>query len=325
MCTAITFQNGDYYFGRTLDYDISYQEQIVIMPRGYGLSFRSAKAPDTHYAIIGMAHVANDYPLYFDAANEKGLCIAALNFSRSAQYHAPNPDKENVGHFELIPWLLGQCATTAEAVALLEKTNLAEMTFSEALPPAMLHWLLDAPDGCITLESTKDGFHIYPNQVGVLTNEPPFPQQMLHLSNFMHLTPEEPTNSFSDQLKLEIYSRGMGAIGLPGDLSSQSRFVRAAFTKLNSLAAPTEAESVNQFFHILSTVSQTRGCCRLKDGANEITLYSSCCNATNGIYYYTTYDNPQINAVHLHGEDLNSSDLYCFPLNRQLHIFHQNS
>ena len=104
----------------------------------------------------------------------------------------------------------------------------------------------------------------------------------------------------------------MGAMGLPGDLSSQSRFVRAAFTKLNSLCS--DKESLSQFFHILETVSQTKGCCRLEDGSCEITQYTSCCNATRGIYYYTTYGNRRISAVDLHRENLDSDQLIQFPL-----------
>ena len=106
----------------------------------------------------------------------------------------------------------------------------------------------------------------------------------------------------------------MGAIGLPGDLSSSSRFVRAAFTRLNAKSEDGEMASVSQFFHILTAVEQTRGCCELENGKFEITLYSSCCNADKGIYYYTTYENRQITAVSLFEEDLDARGLVCFPL-----------
>ena len=106
----------------------------------------------------------------------------------------------------------------------------------------------------------------------------------------------------------------MGAIGLPGDLSSASRFVRAAFTRLNAKSEDGEMASVSQFFHILTAVEQTRGCCELENGKFEITLYSSCCNADKGIYYYTTYENRQITAVSLFEEDLDARGLVRFPL-----------
>ena len=112
----------------------------------------------------------------------------------------------------------------------------------------------------------------------------------------------------------------MGAIGLPGDLSSQSRFVRVAFVKMNSKSSDTEEESVSQFFHILNSVDQQRGCCELDDGKYEITIYTSCCNASKGIYYYTTYNNHQITAIDMNKEELESENLirYSIILNEQI-------
>ena len=125
---------------------------------------------------------------------------------------------------------------------------------------------------------------------------------------------QQPVNTFCEQLPLEQYSRGMGALGLPGDLSSTSRFARVAFTRLHAMSGESEAESISQFFHILTAVEQTRGCCELENGKFEITLYSSCCNADKGIYYYTTYENRQITAVSLFEEDLDARGLVRFPL-----------
>ena len=118
-----------------------------------------------------------------------------------------------------------------------------------------------------------------------------------------------PVNTFAEGLKLETYSLGLGGIGLPGDLSSQSRFVRAAFVRMNSVSGESEAESVSQFFHILGAVDQQRGCCVLNDDKCEITIFTCCCNADKGIYYYTTYDNHQISAVNLHRENLDDINL----------------
>lgn len=146
----------------------------------------------------------------------------------------------------------------------------------------------------------KDGLKIYDNPTGVMTNNPPFDQQMFLLNNYRGLSPRQPENRFSEKLPLECYSRGMGALGLPGDLSSASCFARVAFTKMNSVSGDSEEESVGQFFHILGSVEQQRGCCEVAEGKYEITIYTSCCNATKGIYYYTTYTNRQITAVDMH-------------------------
>ena len=130
----------------------------------------------------------------------------------------------------------------------------------------------------------------------------------------MHLSAREPQNHFCNRLPLHPYSRGMGAFGLPGDLSSSSRFVRAAFTKTNAVSGDSESESVSQFFHILGSVEQQRGCCDLGNGAYEITIYTSCCNTEKGVYYYTTYENHQITAVDMHKENLESNLLTHYPL-----------
>ena len=313
MCTAATYCSGDFYFGRNLDYEFSYGEHVTIMPRNYPIRLHGG-ALDRHYAMIGIAHMAGDYPLYYDAVNEKGLGMAGLNFPGNAVYSKVQTGKDNIAQFEFIPWILGQCANVQEARVLLSHINLVDTPFNEKYPVSPLHWILADKEEAITIESVQEGLKIYDNPVGVLTNNPPFPIQMFRLNDYMSLSSESPTNRFSADLKLKPYSRGMGAMGLPGDLSSASRFVRVAFTKMNSLSGLSESESVSQFFHILTSVEQQRGCCELDDGQYEITLYSSCCNADRGIYYYTTYDNRQITGVKLHSADLDSAQLTAYPL-----------
>ena len=324
MCTAATYKTKDFYFGRTLDYEFSYGDEITITPRDYPFCFREMGEMAHHYAMIGMAHVADGYPLYYDAANEKGLCIAGLNFVGSAAYGKGTPERDRVAQFELIPWLLGQCASVREAKALLERICITGTPFCEALPTAQMHWLIADRNEAVTLESVKDGVRVYENPVGVLTNNPPFDMQMFHLNNYRNISPRSCDNRFSDKIELQTYSRGLGGLGLPGDLSSQSRFVRAAFTKLNSVSGDSEAESVSQFFHILGSVDQQRGCCILDDEKYEITLYTSCCNADKGIYYYTTYENHQITAVDLHREELNGSVLVRYRPVLGEQIYRQN-
>ena len=309
MCTAATYKTKDFYFGRTLDYEISYGDQVVITPRNYVFDLREGGQLKNHYAMIGMACVMENYPLYYDAVNEKGLGIAGLNFVGNASYKKPVEGKDNITQFELIPWILGKCATVKEARQLLKNMNLIDTPFLPDLPVAQLHWIIVDANAAITVECMADGLHVYDNPAGVLTNNPPFQQQMFQLNQYMHLSPRQPENHFSDKLELQAYSRGMGALGLPGDLSSTSRFVRVAFTKLHSISGDSENESVSQFFHILNSVDQQRGCCEVAEGKYEITLYTSCCNLNKGIYYYTTYENHQISAVDMHVENLDATEL----------------
>ena len=320
MCTAITFKTENNYFGRTLDYEISYGERIVITPRDFKLEFRKTFDIEHHYAMIGMAAVANDYPLYFDAMNEKGVCMAGLNFPDNAKYYEEKNMVNNIAPFEFIPWILAQCKNIGEVKRLLNKTNIVNLNFSSDLPLSPLHWIIAHNNESITVETTKDGMKIFDNPIGVLTNNPTFDMQLFNLNNYINLSPGEQNNRFSDNIKLSPYSRGMGALGLPGDVSSASRFVRAAFVKLNSVCGITEFESVSQFFHILASVVQIRGCVKLKDSSYEITRYTSCCNADKGIYYFTTYENSRICAVSLNQAELNSNVLHEYELPKQQDI-----
>lgn len=323
MCTAITYHTKAHYFGRSLDLDFSYDETVTITPRNYRFPFRKVQELKTHYAMIGMAYVVDDYPLYYDATNEKGLSMAGLNFPGNAVYNQEKKDADNVSPFEFIPWVLGQCATIPQVKKLLSCINLVEINFKEEIPLAPLHWIIADKDSAITVEPMKDGVKVYENPIGVLTNNPPFDYQMFHLNNYMRLSSEEPENHFSKGIALESYCRGMGAMGLPGDLSSMSRFVRAAFVKLNSVSGDTEEESISQFFHILGAVEQQRGCVHLGNGQYELTVYSSCCNVDKGIYYYTTYENRQITGVDMHKENLDANALISYPLIKKQQIFMQ--
>lgn len=322
MCTAATYRTKDHYFGRTLDYEVSYGEEVVVTPRNFPFHFRHMGDLSSHYAIIGMATVAGEYPLYYDATNEKGLSMAGLNFPGNADYKPLAEGKDNVATFELIPWLLGQCATVEEAKAYLARMNLANTPFGPQFPVSPLHWIIADRDCAITVESVREGIRIYDNPVGILTNNPPFDYQMTNLTNYMSLSTEPPENHFSDQLDLTPYSRGMGMLGMPGDLSSASRFVRVAFTKLHSVSGTSESESISQFFHILGSVAQQRGCVHMGEGKYEITIYTSCCNTDRGIYYYTTYENSQITGVDLHRENLDGQQLSRYPLiaGQQIHM-----
>lgn len=341
MCTAATYFTEDFYFGRTLDNDLSYGEEVVVTPRNFGFHFRCVGEMKRHYALIGMAHVEEECPLYYEAVNEKGLGMAGLNFAGNAVYREDKPDRDNVAAHEFIPWILGQCATVEEAKKLLARVNLTEAAFRPGLLPARLHWMIADRSGAVTVEAVEEGLRIYENPAGVLTNNPSFDRQLFQLNNYMHLSPRDPENLFSSRLDLKTYCKGMGALGLPGDLSSQSRFVRAAFVRMNSVSGRSESESVGQFFHILGSVEQQRGCCIVEEDGNldtsstqsassrgevryEITVYTCCCNADKGIYYYTTYGNRQITAVDMHREDLEGSRLAKYPLVLEEQICRQN-
>ena len=314
ICTAIRFASGNCYFGRNLDWEHGFGERVVITPRRYPFRFRSGQCDARHHAMIGMAKVLENYPLYFDAVNEFGLAMAGMNFHGNACYQSVL--QEGVHHlatFELIPYLLGKCRSLREAKRLLESIHITDTPFTPNLPVAELHWMLADREGSAVLEVTTDGLQVYDDPVDLLTNNPPFPMQLHHLSRYRGLSPCEEGNRFAPQISMPTDSRGTGAVGLPGDFSSVSRFVRGAFCLQNAHRPTEETAAVHQCFHILSAVEQVEGCVQLPTG-NERTQYSACCNLETGVYYYRTYEHCAITAVRLFAEDIDGAYLSSHPL-----------
>lgn len=320
MCTCITYESKDFYFGRNLDLEYTFGEKVVIAPRNYEISFKKLPKMKQHYAMIGMAAVHREYPLYAEAVNEKGVGMAGLNFPGNAVYHTEMHGKENVTPYELIPWILGQCSSVEEAKGLLDQVNLLQEPFAEGLPLAPLHWMIADKEASIVVEGMEDGLHVYDNPYGVLTNNPAFPYYQVHLSNYRNLSGKVPENQFCPKLALPVYGQGLGAVGLPGDFSPVSRFVKAAFLKWNSSPTGNEMEDVAQFFHILDGVAMVKGAVTTAEGKSDITTYSCCVNASKGIYYFKTYENNQIRAVELGKEDLETEKLRVFELSNEQKI-----
>lgn len=320
MCTAISCRWQDHYFGRNLDIEVSYQEQVVITPRGRRYALRNGNEFHNKMAFIGMASVVGDTPLYYEAANEKGLCIAGLNFPGVAVYHDPKEGMDNITPYELIPWVLGQCGSVKEARVLLERMNLTNIPFSPQIPLAPLHFMFSDGQESLVAEPREDGLKLYENPYHVMANNPPFEYHLWNLRNYRHLSPSNRENRFSPAYELGDYAVGMGAMGLPGDASSASRFVRTAFHLANSRGGETELDRVTEFFHILDTVAMVRGATLTNDGKEDITLYSCCIDAAHGIYYYKTYGNSQLTAIRMDQVDLDADRLYCYDLNRNQQI-----
>ena len=303
MCTCIDFTTKDHYFGRTLDLEYRFDEKVVITPRNYCFALKNGTTIRTRYAMIGMASVKENYPLYAEATNETGLSIAGLNFPGNACFFPEDKSRFNLTPYELFPYFLGLYSTVADLREILPDLNITDIPLSEDIPLAELHWMISDGTECIILEQMEDGLKIYDNPVGILTNNPPFSYHLANLNNYMNLTPCCPENRFSDKLNLQQYGMGMGAIGLPGDSSPSSRFVKASFTKLNSVCEKDEMSSVTQFFHILGSVSIVKGTTLTKDGLDDLTTYACCMNTTRGIYYYKTYNNSQITALRMTGRE----------------------
>ena len=322
MCTCIALESNDFYFGRNLDLTTSFGEGVLITPRAFPLRFWQEPPQRRHFAMIGMAAPSKELPLYAEAVNEKGLGMAGLHFPGNAVYPKGSGGRRCVAPYELIAWVLGQCAAAEEAAALCRNLVLAGPP-EGGLPLAPLHWMLADREACFVLEQTESGMQVWENRTGVLTNNPPFPFHLQNLRQYRHLSTRAGENRFAPW-DLAPFGEGFGAIGLPGDASPASRFVRAAFYRANASLKGTEADAVSQFFHILDAVAMVRGSVVAEDGAEDETVYSCCVNASRGIYYYKTYGNSRLEAVHLFQEDLDSDALIPFALEREWQVHMQN-
>ncbi|MBP3666462.1 MAG: linear amide C-N hydrolase [Clostridia bacterium] len=317
MCTSLTLPtpDGTNLFGRTLDLDTHFGEAPTLTPRRYPFSFADCYPHTHHYALLGMAAVKDSptvsgYPLYAEAMNEKGLCMAGLRFAESAVY-APRPEAGyvNLAPWELIPYLLGTCATVDEAKASLGQICLVDKPFSDTVGTAPLHWYIadaDPAHGGLILEATSEGMKLYPDGrsedspygIGVLANEPPYPEQSGRLTVMQSLRGDAP--------------------GLPGDYSSPSRFIRAATLRKwvieDSLSPQTVGDDVakagkasphTQFFRILAAVSPMAGAVMTPEGRCHRTLYTCCMDTAAGAYLYHTESDPIVRRISFSAQDLN--------------------
>lgn len=312
MCTAIFDNKYGSFFGRTLDLEYSLGQEVVKTARGSRLSFIYEGKIESGFAFIGMAHKARkevggeDIPLYFDGMNECGLAVAALNFFGLAHYTKKADRCRNLASFEVIPYILATCGNIDCVRKLLFGANITSDSFSRELPPTPLHFMVADREGAIVIEQTESGLKIHDDPVGVMTNSPAFDYHMLKLSEYSYLSPYQPENNLSPQTSLPLFSRGLGAVGLPGDFSSSSRFIRACFLKNHTLMPESERLGAlgentarDRFFHIMSGVSVPLGCVMTAENKPVCTVYSSVCDLDKLAYHHFSYTEREIRTVFL--------------------------
>lgn len=301
MCTAINETSGCHLFGRTLDLEYSYGEKVVITPRHYPFSFLHEGKNSDHCAIIGTAHIVDGKPLYYDAMNEMGLCAAALRFPKLAVYRERIANCRNIASFEVIPWLLCSCKNAAGAKLMLENANITDDDFSPKLPSTSLHWLVGDREQSFVIESVASGVKIYDAPLGVLTNAPDFPSQRAKLDKF-------------GGLAADLRISGEKTTSVPGDTSSVSRFIRAAYVKEHVAEPEDKKEALSRFFHVFDTVGLPKGLAVAADGRPMQTVYTSCMDTEELIYYFTSYYCRRIRAVGMKQSDMQGREIREFPI-----------
>lgn len=310
MCTSISMDTGSFCFGRNMDIEFPLPVQTVITPRKFPFRFKSGGVLTEHYAFIGSAVIKQNYPLYCDAMNEYGLCMAGLSFPDNVYLRGHSTEKIEVSPFELIPWVLGSCCDISQAVSLLSRTVVVDEPFNTDTPNTPLHWHIADKNGAVVVECTADGMKLHNDPVGVLTNNPPFDFHIQNLRQYVGITPGYPKNRFLGKYELSPFGRGFGAIGLPGDFSPASRYVRAAFLKYNSICGEEESSRISQFFHVLDNVAMPLGSVFTADGREEYTAYSCC--MSEGVYYFKTYINSRICVVDMRKECVDGAELIAY-------------
>lgn len=328
MCTALTLnKKGSYLFGRNMDIEVSFGQKIVITPRKHVWPMRFQEPMEQKYAIIGMAYphkdVENgnvDYPLYAEAANEKGLAIAGLNFPTNAFYPKPGTsakDAYEITPYEFIPWILANFTKVKEVKEQFKKVNivLVDKTVHPQFQVAPLHFIISDKDESMVVEPCADGIKIYDNPFGVLTNNPTFDWHLKNVSFYQNLVAKQNYDVNWSGFNIKPFGQGFGSFGLPGDYTPPSRFVKTAFLKANSNCGDNPEDLVAQFFHILDAVAMVKGSIVTPEGHDDITLYSSCIDLEKSLYYYKSYANNQINVIDLHAEKIDGKDVVIYPFN----------
>lgn len=311
MCTSIRLKGKNTYFGRNMDIECSFGESVVLAPRNFKIDFKKEKSIDSHYAILGTAALVDGYPLYADAFNEKGLCIAGLNFPRNTRYISidkSNSEKRKIAPYELPLFLLSQCKSVEECVSILKNTEITDIDFNDRVKVTDLHWHIADKRSSIAVECLERGMAVTENKANVLTNNPQLEMQIQSLAAYQNLTPNPPKNRLSEIFDLEGIGKGFGSLGLPGDFSSPSRFVKAAYLTALSDMLPEEDVGIPQLFSILHSVSVPKGSVVGRDGTHY-TTYTCGIDAENKSYSIAYSDTLSFRSVYMLEEELDLSEI----------------
>lgn len=333
-CTSFLLKadNGDYVYGRTLEFALMLHSKIIVMPHGYenkgtgpdgkpgsGLTYK------TKYAATGMN--ALDLPVVVDGINEKGLAAGMFFFPNLAKFQdvAPADAGNSIAAHELVNYILTQFATIDEVKAGIQNikvNNAALAVFNGAAP---VHYSVhDAAGNTIAIEYINGQLQVTDNPTSVMTNAPSIQWHLDSLSMFATSTPA-PVPPFTINGKsFPQWSTGGGQVAQPGDYSSQSRFIRAAFLVASAPKFKDAAEGMPLAFHLLNQFDIPPGAIQTVAGGSagggvagyEITEWTASADLKNGVYQFKTYDNPAIRQVSLKSLDLDAKDIRYIPINQ---------
>lgn len=329
MCTGLALETKDglHLFGRNMDIEYSFNQSIIFIPRNFKCINKSNKKElTTKYAVLGMGTIFDDYPTFADGMNEKGLGCAGLNFPVYVSYSKEDIEgKTNIPVYNFLLWVLANFSSVEEVKEALKNANIVDIPISENIPNTTLHWMIsDITGKSIVVEQTKEKLNVFDNNIGVLTNSPTFDWHVANLNQYVSLRYNQvPEFKLGDQ-SLTALGQGTGLVGLPGDFTPASRFVRVAFLRDAMIKNDKDSIDLIEFFHILNNVAMVRGSTRTIEEKSDLTQYTSCMCLEKGIYYYNTYENNQINAIDMNKENLDGNEIKTYKYNKTLSINHVN-
>ena len=329
MCTGLALETKDglHLFGRNMDIEYSFNQSIIFIPRNFKCVNKSNKKElTTKYAVLGMGTIFDDYPTFADGMNEKGLGCAGLNFPVYVSYSKEDIEgKTNIPVYNFLLWVLANFSSVEEVKEALKNANIVDIPISENIPNTTLHWMIsDITGKSIVVEQTKEKLNVFDNNIGVLTNSPTFDWHVANLNQYVSLRYNQvPEFKLGDQ-SLTALGQGTGLVGLPGDFTPASRFVRVAFLRDAMIKNDKDSIDLIEFFHILNNVAMVRGSTRTIEEKSDLTQYTSCMCLEKGIYYYNTYENNQINAIDMNKENLDGNEIKIYKYNKTLSINHVN-
>ncbi|WP_422928655.1 linear amide C-N hydrolase [Singulisphaera sp. PoT] len=328
-CTGIRLKtrDGAIIYGRTMEFADPLKSQVLVIPRGkeyVGIApgNRPGLRWTVKYGIVG----ANAYGFdeIVDGINEKGLVAAAFYHPDYAKYQTIRKEDESktLAPWEFPTWLLSSFATVAEAKQAASSVKVGATTIPPALPiTPPLHYILhDATGACAVIEFTDGEMRIFDNPLGVITNAPTFDWHLTNLRNYVNLSPTNVPPVDVAGIKLGPLGQGSGWLGLPGDYTPPSRFIRAVAFSQGAEPAPTAEAGVNLAAHILNTFDIFAGAVRSKDPSIpflEITQWTVYADITNKCFYFKTYDDQRISKVDLTKLDFGSGKVLSIPMGQK--------
>ncbi len=329
MCTALSITSLDkkVFFGRNMDLAYQFNQRVMVIPVGYQYKDKVTSNQVTNQqTIIGIGTIIDNHATFADAMNEKGLACAGLNFAGYAQFlEQPDEGKTNIAPYDFIQWILSNCQTVEEVKTAIQKIEMVAIPINSDTPIPYLHWMVADPSGAsIVVERTKEGIRVHDNPVGVMTNNPTFDWHLTNLNEYLYLAPEHHEKTTWSKKELESLGIGSGTLGIPGDFASVSRFVRIAYIRAHTPELKSDGQAIAQFFNMLDYVKMVRGGVKTQDGIEDMTIYSSCMDLVQGIYYYKTYENSRINAIDIRKVNTNQSDVISFPYLDEQDFNYQN-